>query len=323
MKGSMCSLAFAIALLSVVAPASSTKTMQVTQTQVTPVAKVVTMLEDMILKAKEAKKTEEVEFAAFKQWCDNVRGEKTKSIASQSSEIEQLDADIETASSDAALLGEEVGTLEDTIAELEGQAANATTIRKTERADYEATHKDFSESIDACKRAIQELKTRTADVPQSLLQLRRSLSLSPHEKSLIDAFLGTSQKPEANAYEFQSSSVIDILEKLTAKFKSEKLELEKAELAARSNYEVLMQRLTDNLKASEASSSAKTAAKAGRLEDASSAKGDLSLVEKAKSEDEETLSGTVAQCHAKSEEYEKIKCCVLEKSRHYRKRLMF
>merc|ERR1719356_1381672 len=305
MKGSMCSLAFAIALLSVVAPASSTKTMQSSQAQVTPVAKVVSMLEDMILKAKEAKKTEEVEFAAFKQWCDNVRSEKTKNIASQASEIEQLDADIETASSDAALLAEEVGTLEATIDELKAQAANATSVRKNERTDYEATHKDFSESIDACKRAVQVLKAKTADVPQSLLQLQRSLSLSPHEQSLIDAFLGTSQAPEANAYEFQSSSVIDILEKLTAKFKSEKLALEKAELAARSNYEVLMQRLTDNLKASKASSSAKTAAKAGRLEDAASAKGDLSLVEKAKSEDEETLAGTVAQCHAKSEEYEK------------------
>merc|ERR1719356_25569 len=304
MKGSMCSLAFAIALLSVVAPASSTKTMQSSQAQVTPVAKVVSMIEDMLLKAKEAKKAEEVEFAAFKQWCDNVRSEKTKNIASQTSEIEQLDADIETASSDAALLAEEVGTLEATIDELEAQAANATSVRKSERADYEATHKDFSESIDACKRAIQELKTRSADVPQSLLQLQRSLSLSPHEQSLIDAFLGTSQAPEANAYEFQSSSVIDILEKLTAKFKSEKLGLEKAELAARSNYEVLMQRLTDNIKASEASSSAKTAAKAGRLEDASSAKGDLSLVEKAKSEDETTLADTDAECSAKSAEYE-------------------
>merc|ERR1719356_1404394 len=305
MKGSMCSLAFAIALRSIIVPAIWAKTAQSTQAQVTPVAKVVAMLDDMVVKAKEAKKTEEVEFAAFKQWCDNVRSEKTKNIASQASEIEQLDADIETASSDAALLAEEVGTLEATIDELKAQAANATSVRKNERTDYEATHKDFSESIDACKRAIQVLKAKSADVPQSLLQVQRSLSLSPHEKSLIDALLATSQAPEANAYEFQSSSVIDILEKLTAKFKSEKLDLEKAELAARSNYEVLMQRLTDNLKASKSSSAAKTAAKAGRLQDAASAEGDLSLVKKAKSEDEETLSGTLAQCHAKSEEYEK------------------
>merc|ERR1719333_348574 len=49
----------------------------------------------------------------------------------------------------------------------------------------------------------------------------------------------------------------------------------------------------------------KTAAKAGRLEDAADAKGDLDKTETVKAEDETTLSDTLGECKAKSTEYEK------------------
>ena len=57
-------------------------------------------------------------------------------------------------------------------------------------------------------------------------------AVAPRAISEIDALLalGSQQAPQANAYEFQSSSVVDMLEKMRLKFQDEKLALEKAEL---------------------------------------------------------------------------------------------
>merc|ERR1719388_248547 len=50
--------------------------------------------------------------------------------------------------------------------------------------------------------------------------------------------------PQANAYEFQSSGIVDMLEKLKDKFEDERTDLEKEESNARHAYEMLMQDLT-------------------------------------------------------------------------------
>ena len=44
--------------------------------------------------------------------------------------------------------------------------------------------------------------------------------------------------PEANAYEFQSSGIVDMLEKLKDKFEDERTDLEKEESNARHAYEM-------------------------------------------------------------------------------------
>merc|ERR1740130_1533492 len=73
---------------------------------------------------------------------------------------------------------------------------------------------------------------------------------------------------------------------------------------AKASHQVLMQQLTDDIRNDNKASDAKTAAKAGRLEDAAQAKGDKVVTEKTKATDEKTLSDTTTQCKAKSEEFE-------------------
>merc|ERR1719181_406362 len=82
-----------------------------------------------------------------------------------------------------------------------------------------AAHLDVSESISAIARAVQVLKQRQADVPQSLAQVASSKFIDAKAKAVITSFLalGTNSEaaaPEANAYEFQSGGVVSLLEKL-------------------------------------------------------------------------------------------------------------
>merc|ERR1719460_665223 len=117
--------------------------MGVTSVDVTPLQKVIQLLNGMLAKGKAEKHAEQVEFAKFHQWCDSTRAAKTKSIAEAASQITQLEADIAKAESDAEELAAEIADLEATIAENEAAAKKATEEREREHADYAATHKDF------------------------------------------------------------------------------------------------------------------------------------------------------------------------------------
>jgi len=273
--------------------------------QVTPLQKVMDMMDEMVAKGKAAKQAEEVEFAKFHAWCDSLTDEKHKSIAEAASQIEQLTADIAKAESDAKALAAEIKELEAAIAKAKSELAEAKAIRAKELADYEAQHADFSESIDAIERATQVLKSREADVPQSLVQLRSAEYLPAKARSALVAFLETQQAPEANAYEFQSGGVVAMLEKLRHKFQDQLLALEKEEMNMKANFEALAQGLEDNIEYDTKSAAEKTATKAKRLEAAAVAKGDLEVTTKTKADDEKILEDTLTECHMKSEEFEK------------------
>merc|ERR1719389_1230753 len=115
---------------------------------VTPIQKVVEMMDGMLAKGKKEKHEEEVEFAKFKEWCDQVREEKTKSIADATDQIAELAAAIDKAESDAETLSEEIAELEKEVAKLTADKDSATAQRKKENTDYKAAHKDLSESVD-------------------------------------------------------------------------------------------------------------------------------------------------------------------------------
>merc|ERR1719390_440472 len=78
---------------------------------VTPVQKVIGMLNDMLAKGKKEKNEEQVRFATYKQFCESTSGEKTRNIASGKDAIVQLKADIEKAGADAMVAAKEISVL--------------------------------------------------------------------------------------------------------------------------------------------------------------------------------------------------------------------
>merc|ERR1719408_930517 len=135
-----------------------------------------------------------------------------------------------------------------------GDTKAASKVREIEKADYDALHKDYSESIDALERAIQVLKKQayTRAQAESLVQISarlKSSTLIPVEaKRAIETFFAQDPAdelavtaPEAHGYEFQSNSIIEMLTKLLDKFIDEKTTLEKEEMNALNAYEMLMQ----------------------------------------------------------------------------------
>jgi len=289
---------------------AATLASRATASAVTPVQKVLELLGDMIVKAEAEKHEEMKKMASFMQFCESTKAHKEKSISDAAAAIEQLNADIEKALSDAETLGSEIKELD---AKLDGMAADmasATSVRNEENAAYKATHLDYEETLTACAKAIAVLSSKSANVPQALLQFRAVAEQRRVPAAARDALQSLLQvdtevsAPEANAYEFQSSSVITMLEKLEKKFKKEQLALEKEEMNKRTAYDLLMQRLTDETEHDTAVRKEKAAAKAAALEDAADKKLELADTEKGKKEDEAYLTDLITGCGSKKKDFD-------------------
>ena len=67
----------------------------VSAVEVTPVQKVIELLHGMVDKGKKEKHDEQVQFAAYKQFCDDTSVEKQRAIKEANQQIEKLNADIQ------------------------------------------------------------------------------------------------------------------------------------------------------------------------------------------------------------------------------------
>jgi prefoldin subunit 5 len=284
------------------------------ESKVTPVQKVIQLLEGMLEKGKKEKHDEQVQFAAYKQFCDDTSVEKKRAIEEANERIEVLKADIQKYTADAALLTKEIAELDEDITIWKGDIKAATKVREIEKADYDALHKDYSESIDALQRAIAVLKKQAYDRKQaSFVQVAalKNLNLIPADaKKAIDLFLMQDPEglavsaPEANAYEFQSSGVIEMLEKLLDKFIDERTTLEKEEMNSKHAYDMLMQDLNAQIAQATQDRDEKAETKAKKLQAKADAEGDLKDTTTTRDADVKYLADLTATCEQKASDFE-------------------
>jgi len=285
---------------------------------VTPIEKVIQMLEDMMAKSKQEKEDEEVRFASFSTWCDNTKSSKATAIKKGAASLESLAADIQKADADAMAAANAIAALEKDIGIWEKDKADATAARTKAKADYDALHADYSESIDACERALNVIKAG----PQgqvSLLELSKSVHMSEKQRKLITSFLQQSEPinalmqdaqemvaaPEAAAFEGSSGGILDMVTELGEKFNDERDALEKAESEDRHSYDMLAQELTDQIEAATRERKAKFGLKNKRLSEKAEAEGDSADTAAMKSDDEKYLADITATCEQKAADFAK------------------
>jgi len=279
---------------------------------ITPVQKVIEMMNGMLEKGKKEKHEEQVQFAAYKQFCDDTTVEKKRAIDEANEQIEVLKADIEKYTATAAKLTKEIAEHDEDISVWQGDIKAATKVREIEKADYDATHTDYSESIDALERAIAVLKKQAHDRKQASLVQLKNLKLIPDDaKKVIDVFLQQDpdeglavSAPEANAYEFQSGGVVEMLEKLLDKFIEERTTLEKEEMNSKHAYDMLMQDLNAQVSQAKTDRDEKAEFKAETLQSKADAQGDLQDTTSTRDEDKKYLADLTSTCEQKASDFE-------------------
>merc|ERR1719207_332393 len=220
------------------------------KSKVTPVQKVVQLLQGMVEEGKKEKKNEQVEFSKYQAWCRDTIKDRKRAISEEEATIEQLLADIAKYKTDAEKLAEEIAVHEADIATWTADIKAATTVRALEKDDYMASAKNYEESIAALKNAIAVLEKQAQGGASAFVQLKALTGnqMVPQDaQQMIDNFLQQDPEaaldvtaPEASAYEFQSHGIIEMLKKLLGKLIDEQTALQKAEANAQLEFELLL-----------------------------------------------------------------------------------
>jgi hypothetical protein len=279
---------------------------------VTPVQKVIELLNGMAAKSSAESDADEIEFAKFKSFCDNTAGEKQRAIADANEQIKTLKADIEGYAAEASKLGRSIKALEEDIAVWTGDQKAATSVREIEKGVYDKTHKDYSESVSALGRAIDTLKKGAQDKAQAFTQmskLHKMDKLPKQAKQVIASFLQEPEgldveAPESAAYESRSGGIIKMLEEMLDKFIAQRTELEKTEMDSVHAYEMLMQDLTTQIEQGTKDKDEQSEAKAKALQNEANASGSLEDVTGTRDADSTYLTDLVADCEEKAGSYE-------------------
>merc|ERR1719352_555285 len=109
--------------------------------------------------------------------------------------------------------------------------------------------------------------------------------------------------PEANAYEFQSKAIVDMLSKLLGKFDDERTALEEEETAAKNSFSMLKADLANQLAAANEARTQNAERKAKALQGAADSKGALQDTVTTRDDDEKYTADLTATCEQKSTDF--------------------
>eukprot|EP00929_Paragymnodinium_shiwhaense_P032588 TRINITY_DN18032_c0_g1_i2.p2 TRINITY_DN18032_c0_g1~~TRINITY_DN18032_c0_g1_i2.p2 ORF type:complete len:700 (+),score=346.23 TRINITY_DN18032_c0_g1_i2:131-2101(+) len=281
---------------------------------VTPVQKVIQMLEDMKMKGGAQINLEQKTFQTYKEWVDSRVTDLGFEIKTTKSEIEKLLAFIGKADSDAAELATAIRELDGEISKTEAAQKAATDIRGKSNAEYQVAQEDLSESVDALQRAIQVMKSQNYARPQAAALLQKMAAEKGNKgmRRVLAAFLemdassasAAKDAPAVAAYEYQSTSIVDMLEDLLDKFKEQLSDTETQESNQAHNYDLEMLHLGNMAERLTSDREEKAALRGKTVSESGEAKGQLAAAKADLSEDEKLLQETKATFAAKTQVFE-------------------
>lgn len=136
---------------------------------VSPIQKVIQLLEDNKVKVQQNLATEEKEMAEYSEYCDDESTEKGYAIKTAVRKIADLTAKMNDFDAQISSLGDEVKMTSQVIAQKEKQLDDAEGVRATGKANFQGNEKELLTSIDELEGAIAEIRKSS---PASLVQVR-------------------------------------------------------------------------------------------------------------------------------------------------------
>merc|ERR1719353_285292 len=298
----------------------------VSATKVSPVAKVIELLDELMGKVKGDLAAEETMMEEYSTWCDKESNEKTDAITSHKRTIGDLEAEIADATARISELSTEVEELAGKISGAESELAEATKLREEEKASFSASETELVDTVDGLERALVVLKRGQTSFLQArdqdaLKKMTMSLSkiidanwVNKKDKAAVQSLLQStstdgdedlSLQPQASSssYESHGGGILDTISDMKDKAEATLSDARKAEMEANHEYEMLKQNLEMQIKTMKKRMSEATSQKSG-LEDAkASAEEELASTKKTLADDEKYLEELKQSCSMKAAEW--------------------
>jgi len=293
---------------------------------VSPVAKVIELLDELTGKVKGDLAAEETMMEEYSKWCDSESNEKEDAITSHKRTIGDLEAEIADATARISELGTEVEELAGKISDAEGELKDATGIREQEKAAFTESETELVDTVDGLERALVVLKrgqtsflqARDQDemdkLTMSLGKIIEASWVNKKDKAAVQALLQSksaeadedlSLQPQAKTSEYEShgSGILDTLSDMKEKAESTLSDARTAEMKAAHEYEMLKQSLETQMSTMKKRMSEATTEKSGLEEAKSSAEEELASTKKTLADDEKYLEELTQSCSMKAKEW--------------------
>jgi len=298
---------------------------------VSPVQKVIELLDDCKGKVAKDLAAEAAVMEEYTTFCDDELKEKGYAIDTAKREISELGAAIEDAKATVLAKTDEISTLGNLVAGKEKELADAQGVRSAKNAEFVAAEKELVTSVDECSRAVtalekgmaflqggkkREAKKQLKAVRMAITSVVAAISIDTESTRKLKSFLQQSsadtenddltlKQPQAKqvAYESKSGGIIQTVKDMQAKAEGELSDLRKKEMADAHEFKMLESSLSGEVAHNNEKLGAATKAKAGAEEAQASAEGDLAETTKTKAADEEYSASLTTECEMAAKEW--------------------
>jgi len=287
---------------------------------ITPIQKVLNMMEELKAKAQKEKQEEIDTFNEFTKFCKDTIRAKGYAIKDGTELIEKLKADIQKYDADKMVAQEAAKTLGEAVDVATHEKAEATEVRQKEKKDFKGTHADYVAQLEDMAVGVAELKkmqsaTDSAAAASFIQKMSTRPHMPPAARRVLASFLATSSserslasleagQPAAPGFESQSDGVVDMMKDLSDKVLEEKTALETEESNAQHAYDMTAQMFDQQIKKNSEERSDKLSQQKKAEASSAEAKGELADSSNSKAEDEKYVAELTAICEQKSSDFE-------------------
>lgn len=271
------------------------------------IAKVIEMLNNMLVQGKDEMQTEKVAFAKYDTWAKGTMKEKAEDIEEGDALVKKLQGLIAAAQGDAAEADAKAKEFADIAAKEKANIAQMTKVRKEERAEFVKEEEDLTDTIYACDKAKEALEAVPEKVEAKSLFFTQISSLSSKHPDRVKSLMEVLQRvedPFTSARNRASDTVIEMIADLKADFEAQISDLRKKESELQHNFELQKQASTatmeDALKQQSEQETIKTDAEA---EEAKLTQ-ELDTADKNLKNDQKYLAKVTSEHKTKSKDFE-------------------
>jgi len=280
--------------------------------EVSPVEKVITLLEDLKTESEEAGKKEASTYDTFACFCKDTTIEKSDAIKEEQDNIDEFAATLEEQTGISNAKQAETEELAEMIRSLDTEMTEITARREKEKAKYEATAADLSKAVSSLEGAIADMQ---AGKGASFLSVKKgvrksiamadALDLSPKQQRSITALLQTDadDAPEGD-FAFHGDDIIATLQDLEKEFKAKKAEVDQIEGQNKKDFNEVMKSKTNEKKTAEGDKKTAEGDKDTADENIAKATEDMVKEEALLKDDELYLKDLTSKCELKAREWD-------------------
>lgn len=268
--------------------------------------KVVGLLKAMKDKGLAELQKEQVQFAAYQQWCTGALAAKAKATDSATQAASLLQADANLAGAMSATDGQDASKLDTAIAGITDSKAQAQTARASELAEFQKAHEAYTTAILAIDSAVSVL-TSGGPIPAkavALIQQFESAESAKARKAVAD-FLADYKEVSLvqDAPSARSGAIVDMLQRLRIKFVDERNALEQQELSRKSAFALQVKSLDNSLDAAKKQKSTQIQAKAEQDSTKATKQGQLVNLQRTIDDNNKIVSEINATCAQAAADY--------------------